>query len=118
MEIKARSRVKGRVAILELSGRFDAYETLPVKEWLSQAADSPPALVVINMAGVNFIDSSGLALLVQGMKHCRRQNGDLALCHFQKSVQTIFELSCLDKTFNVFASEEEAVAAFTVPSLE
>ena len=112
MEVKLRSISENQIDILELSGRFDAYEAPPVKEWLGKVTARPPAQVVINLAEVNFIDSSGLAVLVQGLKHCRQKDGDLHLCGFQKPVRVIFELSRMDKAFRVFSSEEEAVAAF------
>ncbi|MDX1521287.1 MAG: STAS domain-containing protein, partial [Anaerolineae bacterium] len=73
MEVKLRSISENQIDILELSGRFDAYEAPPVKEWLGKVTARPPAQVVINLAEVNFIDSSGLAVLVQGLKHCRQK---------------------------------------------
>ena len=106
------SRYSGNVAILEITGRFDAYETAPVIEWLAQAADTPPAHVVVNMSGVQFTDSAALAALVQGMKRYRQQGGDLHLCELQPPVRIIFELTRLDKAFRIFASEDEAVNAF------
>ncbi len=117
MELKTRS--SDNVTVLELAGRFDAYEVLPVHDWLEKAADatkaiaSAPAQVVVNLAGVNFIDSTGLSTLVQGMKHCRQQGGDLYLCNLQQPVRIIFELTRLDKAFSIFADEDEAVRAFT-----
>lgn len=112
MEIKVRSAPNGTIPVLELAGRFDTYEIPIVKEWLSRITSVLPAQVVINLAKVNFIDSSGLALLMQGMMHCRQNKGDLHLCDLQEPVRTIFTLSCLDKTFKVFNDEAEAVAAF------
>jgi len=111
--MKLESRSSDDVAVLELAGRFDAYEVLPVHDWLEKAAASAPAQVVLNLDGVNFIDSTGLSALVQGMKHCRQQGGDLHLCALQQPVRIIFELTRLDKAFNIFADEDEAVRAFT-----
>ena len=115
MEIKSRSELDGTISVLELAGRFDTYEIPVVKDWLSRITSVSPAQAVINMDQVNFVDSSGLALLIQGMKHCRQNKGDLHLCGFQEPVRTIFALSCLDKTFNVFTNEAEAIAAFKAP---
>ena len=68
--------------------------------------------VVVNLAGVNFIDSTGLATLVQGMKHCRQEKGDLRLCGLQQPVRIIFELTRLDKAFEILTDEESAVNSF------
>jgi anti-sigma B factor antagonist len=113
MDLKSRSDTNGSVRVLELKGRFDAYEAPPVKEWLNEAATSAnPTQVVVNLAQVDFIDSTGLATLVQGMKHCRQQRGDLHLCALQQPIRIIFELTRLDKAFQIFTEEDEAVKAF------
>lgn len=108
MELK--SRLSGEIAILELGGRFDAYETAAVTEWLQLTAT---ARVVVNMTEVKFIDSTGLATLVHGMKQCRQHGGDLHLCALQPPVQVIFKLTRLDRAFKIFGSEAEALDAFT-----
>ena len=112
MNLKSRTAAGGAINILELSGRFDAYEVPPVKEMLQEMVQKSPAQVVINLGQVNFVDSSALAAMVQGMKHCRENSGDLHLCQLQQPVRIIFELTRLDKAFEIYATEEEAVAAF------
>jgi anti-sigma B factor antagonist len=113
MELKSRSTTDGKIAILELVGRFDAFEVPPVKEWLKNVSTAPPAQVVVNLSQIHFIDSSGLSSLVQGMKHCRQHEGNLHLCGMQQPVQIIFELTRLDKAFDIFAGEDEAISAFS-----
>lgn len=112
MELK--SHFSGQIAVLELGGRFDTYETAAVAEWLQNTAAAIPAQIVVNMSEVKFIDSTGLATLVQGMKHCRQHGGDLYLCALQQPVQVIFKLTRLDKAFKIFGSEAEALSAFTL----
>ncbi|MDP9316276.1 MAG: STAS domain-containing protein [Chloroflexota bacterium] len=106
------TRSIGNVAVLALEGRFDAHVTPPVVEWLEQAANARPAKVVVNLADVNFIDSTALAVLVKGLKRCRQEDGDLHLCCLQQPVRIIFELTRLDKAFEIYAQETEAVEAF------
>lgn len=125
------SSYKNNVGILKLGGRLDAHEASRVRNSLEKltgypqgVAASPSTLktgnfgtgqakVVMNLADVNFIDSSGLAVLVQGMKRCQNQDGNLHLCHLQQSVRIIFELTRLDRAFKIFANEEEAIQAFS-----
>jgi anti-sigma B factor antagonist len=102
------------VQILELSGRFDISTANSVLEWIETLTGKPPARVVVNMAKVNFVDSTGLSTLVQGTKQSRMQNGDLYICGLQQPVRIIFELTRLDKYFEIFSAEEEAIAAFTL----
>lgn len=102
------------VRILDLSGRFDISTADSVLKWMDKLTEEAPARVVVNMTKVSFVDSTGLSTLVQGTKQARTQNGDLFLCGLQQPVRIIFELTRLDKFFEIFSAEEEAVAAFTL----
>jgi anti-sigma B factor antagonist len=110
VDLKARS--SDRVRILELTGRFDTFTATPVRQWLEGAITQQTPNIVVNLGQVHFVDSTALATLVQGMKRCRQLNGDLRLSNLQQPVRMIFELTRLDKAFELFATEESAVAAF------
>ncbi|MFN8464507.1 MAG: STAS domain-containing protein [Caldilineaceae bacterium] len=100
------------VTVLRLGGRFDAHEVPGVRKALGDVTEQGDSKIVVNLAEVNFIDSSGLASLVQGMKHCRSAGGDLYLCELRQPVRVIFELTRLDRAFAVLGDEAEALAAF------
>ena len=106
-------RSSGDIAVAELSGRFDAYSVPSVKEWIDQITAAGVPRAVVNLGGVNFIDSTALATLVQGMKHSRQRDGDLHLCCLQQPVRIIFELTRLDKAFDIYVDEAAAVNAFS-----
>ncbi|MCA9928421.1 MAG: STAS domain-containing protein [Anaerolineales bacterium] len=106
------TRSENGISILMLNGRFDNYQTGKPKAWVEQKTKTTPAHLVVNLAGVNFIDSTGLATLVQGMKRARQQQGDLYLCCLQPPVRMVFELTRLDKAFAIFVNEEDALKAF------
>ncbi|MEM6283636.1 MAG: STAS domain-containing protein [Chloroflexota bacterium] len=97
------------VDILELSGRFDAYEVPAIAQWFDEHPQT--TRVVVNLGGVGFIDSSGLATLVKGLKQCRQNGGELHLCNLQQAVLIIFELTRLDKAFSIYDDEPAALAA-------
>jgi len=100
------------VNTIELSGRFDAYEAPAVAARLEKLSASVPAQIVVNLSGVNFVDTSGLAMLVKFMKHCRENQGDLRLCCLQQPVRIIFELTRLDKALGIYPDESAAVESF------
>ena len=101
------------ITIVDLIGRFDAQETAKVRQALSKAAaEKEPAHVAVNLEGVKFIDSSGLAALVQGMKRCRKKNGDLYLYNLKQNVRIIFELTRLDRAFSIFLDEDAVLNIF------
>ncbi len=110
MEVKTR-RVNN-VTILELNGRFDSHTVPPIQDVLQEAVLQEPAHIVVNLARVHFIDSAALSTLVSGMKQSRQADGDLRLCNLQQPVRMIFELTRLDRVFEILSGEEEAISAF------
>lgn len=103
------TRTVGDVVVLELAGRFDAHMAPELLEWYGQMR---APRVVVNLAAVSFVDSSALAALAGGMKRCRQREGDLKLCAMQQPVQIIFELTRMNRAFEIFRTEAEALAAF------
>lgn len=110
MEVKTYS--SGTINILSLKGRFDSYTVEDVRGWLEQIVETPQPNIVINLSEVNFLDSTALSALVLGMKQARERQGDLRLCGLQQPVRLIFELTRLDRVFEIFATEADAVQAF------
>jgi anti-sigma B factor antagonist len=106
--VKAKS---SSVDVVQLKGRFDAHEVAPINTWLDEQILNGNVNLIVNLEGVNFIDSTALSTLVRGLKRCREQNGDLHLCSLQQPVRVIFELTRLDRAFDIFATEEEAQKA-------
>ena len=112
MDIEVFDNDQQEIKVLRLSGRFDAYEAPRIKHWLFEQMELKENRIVVNLADVNFVDSSALAVLVQGMKHCRQQAGDLRICALQSQVRIIFELTRLDRAFEIFAAESEAIHSY------
>ena len=106
MEINTLSR--DNKPVLYLKGRFDAQETNQVRNCLREQTAAGHYHICVNLTDVNFLDSSALSTLVQGLKHCRESGGDLVLCCLTQPVRVIFELTRLDKAFRIYALEEEA----------
>jgi anti-sigma B factor antagonist len=106
------TRARDEIDVIEISGRFDAQSAPSVDEWLEQTAATTRGRVVVNLADVSFLDSSALAVLVRAVKRCRMRGGDVRLCAIPPSVRLIFELTRLDRAFDIFADEDEAVSSF------
>lgn len=102
-------RIENDIAVLALSGRLDAYEVPTITKWLEEHPQTKH--IVVNLLGVGFIDSSGLATLVKALKLCRQNGGDLYLSNLQQAVLIIFELTRLDKAFAIYGDEKSALGA-------
>jgi anti-anti-sigma factor len=99
------------VRVLELAGSIDWSNEYSVRQAIVKVTEGYPAQVVVNMQGVNKLDSCGLSALIVGLKRARENGGDLRLCYLQSPVRMILELTRFDRLFEIFNSEEDAVLA-------
>ena len=107
------SKTKVNVNVVTLSGRLDAYTIVQSRALLDEALKTIPPNIVVNMQQVSFADSTALSALVMTLKRSREAKGDLRLCCLRQPVRMIFELTRLDKVFEIFSTEPEAIQAFT-----
>jgi anti-sigma B factor antagonist len=68
--------------------------------------------IVLNLSGVDYIDSGGLGILVGLFVSARNRGGELKLVSPSKRVKNVLRRTNLDTTFNVYGNNDEAVAAF------
>ncbi len=89
--------------------RIDAAMAIQFKEDMREQTDSGPERVILDLSGVDFIDSSGLGAIVAAMK----QLGDgrqLDLAGLTPTVDKVFRLTRMDTVFQLFPSLDEAIA--------
>jgi len=65
--------------------------------------------IVINMSKVGYVDSSGLATLVELLKRLKMKGGSLYLTHMSDKVRSLFEITKLDKLFGIYPTDESAL---------
>ncbi|MEZ4733179.1 MAG: STAS domain-containing protein [Caldilineaceae bacterium] len=104
------------VTVIKISGRIDTHSAYRLRQQLLLAADGSAKNIVVDLSGVDFIDSSGLAAIVQGMKQCRTGGGDLRLCETPPSIRMVLELTRLDQALHMFPNQESAMFSFTMMS--
>ena len=110
--MKLSSHQINNVNVLKLSGSFDIYTATTVREWMDTATQSIPSNIVVDLSEVDFIDSTALATLIQGMKRARSNQGDIRLSGLRQPVRMVLELTRLDKMFEIYVGCEEAIRAF------
>lgn len=104
----------GEVLVVSpLEERLDAAAAGEFKARMADLLRQGHSKVVINLEGVNFMDSSGLTAIVSTLKTIGQQGGQMAVCGVSDNLQTLFRLTRLDRVFRVFASEQEAYGALT-----
>jgi len=114
MEITV-TEAKG-VAILNLKGRLDLSSGSLLKEQVKKLFEEEEFNVHLNLADVDFINSSGLGALVSIMKETRIRKGRLTLSNLASYVHEIFDITQLSHIFEIFVSQEEALNSYQAVS--
>ncbi len=100
------------VKICHIAGDIDINTSPQVKKALDVLTKEKAPKVLINLKDVPYVDSSGLATLVEILKNFRSHGGKLKLCNLSDKVQSLFEITKLEKLFDVAADEHNALEAF------
>src|ERR1700730_386918 len=93
---------KDRPNVLPLEGEIDLHISPEVAESLRAMTAKRPKVLVVDLAKVTYLDSSGLAVLIEGMQNVKEYGGKFALINVQESVQHIFDIARLDQVFQIF----------------
>jgi anti-sigma B factor antagonist len=97
------------ITLIQLNGRLDAKSSERVKAALQALAEQQDqAKIIIDLQGVPFIDSSGLAALVSGLRTMRERGGVIVLSGAQSQAQIVFRLTMLDRVFAIHPTYQEA----------
>ncbi|MBW6509490.1 MAG: STAS domain-containing protein [Desulfuromonadales bacterium] len=108
MQLKISEKEENVIITVE-EERMDAHNSGNLKERMLQLFDEGKCQLVIDLAAVRFIDSSGLGALVSGFKNASARDGSLKLCCLQPQVRSMFELTRLHRVFEIFTTLEEAL---------
>lgn len=108
---RRRVKAKGGHRILALKGEIDFHRVWKITAQLSDAIKERPEKLVLDLANLSYIDSSGLAALIEALRKVRAYGGMLYLVGMRDDVRTIFEISRLDQVFPIFQDAAEAIAS-------
>ncbi|HEU0048421.1 MAG TPA: STAS domain-containing protein [Nitrososphaera sp.] len=112
MALGVHTQVCGDVFILRCDGRIVfGDEGAVLRERVGNMLSGSPKIVV-NLTGVNYIDSGGLGILVGLSVSARNRGGELKLVSPSKRVNDLLQRTNLDTILRVYGNDEEAVAAF------
>ena len=94
--------------VLALEGEIDLHQSPIFKQELAAAIDRRPARILVDLSRVTYMDSSGLAVLVEALQRVSGNGGKLGLFGLGQSVRHIFEIARLDQVFQIFPDEAAA----------
>jgi len=96
------------VCVISLSGEVDVYTAPQLKERLVESIEGGCANIIVDLGGVGFIDSSGLGVLVGGLRRSKENSGTIRLVCSRENILKIFRITGLDKVFAIFDTVEQA----------
>lgn len=100
------------LTLLRLHGELDAYTANELEQAVQNAIASNDFKLVMNGADLRYISSAGLGVFMAHIETLRENGGDIKFAALQPSVFDTFDLLGFPHLFDIFATEEEAVAAF------
>ncbi len=113
MDLTLNTRTQGEHTVLEVAGEVDVYTAPGLRDRVSDLLDGGEHQLVIDLGGVEFLDSTGLGVLVAGLNRAREVGGSLSLVCPQERVLKLFRITGLDEVFTVHGTVDEALASST-----
>jgi anti-sigma B factor antagonist len=112
-EIKT-EKLDGDTYVLSLAGEADLYTAPELKQQLVEVIGEGGVEVVVDLTETTFIDSTTLGVLVSGVKRLRPVDGRLSLVCSDPNITKVFEITGLDKVFEIYPTREGALAGIGV----
>ena len=117
MALHATHRDAGQVTVVDLSGRITLGDgSALLRKTIRGLLDEERKMILLNLADVDYIDSSGIGELVSGYTAVKNKSGDLKLLHLTKKVRDLLQITKLYPGFDVFTDESTALGSFTNPA--
>ena len=110
MAVKIES--KGGLTVCHVDGEIDINSSPQIKKSFDKLISSKTPKIVINLTKVTYVDSSGLATLVEILKNMKSYGGRMRLAGMSSKIKSLFEITKLEKLFEIIADEESAISTF------
>jgi anti-sigma B factor antagonist len=110
VDLSVTSREQGGRTVVEVGGEIDVYTAPVLRERLNDLVGEGHHHLVVDMEHVDFLDSTGLGVLVGALKRLRAANGTFGLVCAKEPLLKIFRITALDQVFPIYPSVEAATS--------
>lgn len=107
--MKIQTTCQGDLHILELAGELDYHSSPELREKLNELAVKQAPKILVNLKGVDYMDSSGIATFVEAFQKAKRYQGRLILAELTDTVRGVFEIAKLESIFEIAPTLNEAL---------
>ena len=111
MDLKLGHHARDGVEVIDVQGEIDMYTAPRLRELLIDLVSRGSYQLVVNLGKVGFLDSTGLGVLVGGLKRVRAHDGSLDLVCTQQPILRIFRVTGLTEVFGIYETVEQAIEA-------
>ena len=113
MSFKATSREIGDVTVIDMDGRITLGEgSALLRDLVRQYLGKGRKKILLNLAGITYIDSTGLGELVSGYRLMKSEDGEIKLLNLNKKVSDLLQITKLYTVFDIHSQEAQALASF------
>jgi anti-sigma B factor antagonist len=113
MDLRVTYRDAGPITVVDIGGRITLGEgSALLRKTIRDLLDEQRTKILLNLADVNYIDSSGIGELVSAFTTVKNRGGDLKLLHLTKKVHDLLQLTKLFTVFDVYSDEHTALSSF------
>jgi len=114
MDMKTSTRQVGDVTVVDVSGRISlGEESAALRDLIRDLLQKGDRKIVLNLAHVEYIDSSGLGTLVAAVSTARREGGDMKLANLTDKVGDLMQVTRLYTVFEIADDEPSAIKSFS-----
>ena len=111
MDLRLGHHAKDGIEVIDVQGEIDMYTAPRLRELLIDLVTKGSYQLVVNLDKVGFLDSTGLGVLVGGLKRVRAHDGSLDLVCTQQRILKVFRITGLTEVFGIYETVDQAIAA-------
>ena len=111
MDLKLGHHAQDGIEVIDVQGEIDIYTAPRLRELLIDLVSTGSYQLVVNLDKVGFLDSTGLGVLVGGLRRVRAHDGSLDLVCTREPILKIFRVTGLTEVFGIYQTVDQAIAA-------
>lgn len=108
--MEVRSDFANGSVVVAVEGEVDLYSSPKLRHEIVHWAEKKTPSVIVDLGAVTYMDSSGIATLVEGLQLTKKYGGKIGIARPDPSIQRVLRFAHLDKIFSIFDSVEDAIA--------